>query len=203
VIEAAFRRLADRLGPERVMWRYDPIFLSAAYTVEYHAEFFDKIAERLKGYTQKCIISFLDRYRHIDGRLKRHGFKEPDEGEITSLAHYLSESARRYSLALETCAEDTDLGAFGIGRARCVDAELLQRIRGGRIAAAKDKNQRPGCGCAKSVDIGAYNTCGHGCVYCYANRGSTADGAAARAYDPQSPILCGKLGENDILRTSR
>jgi len=198
VIVPAFRRLADQLGPVRVIWRYDPILLSAAYTVEYHAEYFDKIAARLKGYTKKCIVSFLDRYRHIDGRLKRHGFKEPDEGEIIEIARNLSGSARRYGLALETCAESVDLGAYGIGHARCVDAALLQQLRRIKIAAEKDRNQRPNCGCAKSVDIGAYNTCGHGCVYCYANRG-VAVGTTAKAYDPRSPILCGKIGENDII----
>lgn len=198
VIVPTFIRLADRLGPERVIWRYDPIFFSAKYTAELHAEFYERIAARLKGYTKKCIISFLDRYRHIDGRLKKHGFKEPDNDEIISLVQNLSASARRYGLELETCAESVDLSAFGIGHARCVDAALLEKLRGRRISAAKDRNQRPDCGCAESVDIGAYNTCRNGCVYCYANRSIAAVGMTAGKYDPLSPILCGKIGENDI-----
>jgi hypothetical protein len=197
VVIPAFRQLSERLSPERVIWRYDPILLSDRYTIGYHAEYFEKLAEKLQGYTCKCTISFLDRYRHIEGRMKTMKIAEPLEEQIHVLARSLSQSAHRHGMTLDTCAESIDLDKYGIGHAHCIDASLIEKLKGCRLRIEKDRNQRPSCGCSASVDIGAYNTCQNGCVYCYANRSSAQVGRTAGTADDRSPMLCGELSDGD------
>ena len=104
-----------------------------------------------------------------------------------------SQIAREYGLQLQTCAELIDLDQYGIPHGKCVDAALLSQIAGKSIATGKDSGQRKACGCAPSVDIGAYHTCPHGCRYCYASGSETTVEKYIRQYNPMSPILCGTL----------
>ncbi|SHI23540.1 protein of unknown function [Sporobacter termitidis DSM 10068] len=203
VVIPAFRRLADAVGPDRVVWRYDPIFLSDKYSIDYHAEFFEKLAGRLEGYTTKCTVSFLDNYRHIERWMKSVGAAAPTDAHKDELARRLADSARRHGLTLDACAESIDLSRYGIGRARCVDAAVFEKILGCRLDIPKDKNQRPACGCAGSVDIGAYSTCLNGCAYCYANHAQGTVLKSREKYDPASPLLCGRLGEDDRVTARR
>ena len=92
-----------------------------------------------------------------------------------------------------------DFGEFCIGRARCVDADLLGRLRGVTLKAKKDPNQRPACGCAESVDIGAYDTCLHGCRYCYACAGRSGAPAGAGRHEACSPFLVGHSEPGDVV----
>ena len=195
----AFHRLSDLIGPERVIWRYDPIFLNEAYTVDRHAEAFDALAAELKGYTKKCVISFIDDYRHTAGRMKALKPAPLTEDSIAALARSLAKSAARYGLALETCAEGFELGQFGISHGSCVDAGLFERLSGYGLDIPRDRGQRSACRCAASIDLGAYGTCGHGCVYCYAGRGGEAARKSAARYDPLSPVLCGDVSESDVI----
>lgn len=192
-----FVRLAEVIGPERVIWRYDPIFLSETYTADYHLRWFEQLTRRLSPYTRRCTISFLDFYRGTEKRmagLKLLPFPAEAQG---ALARRLAEIAHGYGLAVDTCAEAMDLSACGIGHAHCIDGALLSRLGGVPLAASPDKNQRPACGCAESIDIGAYNTCRNGCRYCYANYTPAAIAANAARHDPRSPMLIGKVGEGD------
>jgi len=193
VIIPAFRRLADAVGPDRIIWRYDPILLSEKYPVDYHIEYFDRIAEKLSGFAKRCTISFVDVYRSIEPLFKTLKIREPTDYEKELLARHLAESARRYGLEIDTCAEAIDLSKYGIGHGRCVDAGLLGRLRGYPVDVKKSKPQRAWCGCDASLDIGAYGTCRSGCVYCYAS-GSAGRTACGR---PASPMLCSSLGEGD------
>ena len=160
-----FRRISSAIGPKRVIWRYDPILTNDKYTAEWHAQAYSHIAESLAGYAQRSIISFIDSYRKITKSLRLHGISEPSGDEIRRIASLLAPSARSAGMSIATCAEEVELSEYGVTHARCVDAELM----GGIAAPKKDPNQRPACGCAPSVDIGAYNTCKSGCIYCYAN----------------------------------
>ena len=100
------------------------------------------------------------------------GLWEPQEEQLRELAAALAAIARRYGFRMTACAEALDLSGAGIAPARCIDPALLERIAGRPIPAGKDRNQRPLCGCAASVDIGAYGSCRGGCRYCYAARGA-------------------------------
>lgn len=191
-----FRQLAQKTGAERMIWRYDPILLSARYDLQYHAAVFEELAAQLAGSTKKCIISFLDYYPKIKAGLHQAGLRGLSEDEQRRLAAVLSQTARQYGLQLETCAEAIELADLGIEHASCIDAELLGRVGGCRLDTVKDKNQRGECGCAASIDIGAYNTCLHGCIYCYAND-SRRQLQQITAGNSSSPLLCSELEPAD------
>ena len=180
-----FSRLSDRIGPNRVDWRYDPILMNKNVPREYHFEHYEKMCDALHSKTTRCVISFIDHYRHVKDVQPMH------EDDILAIAEGFSRIAKKYNFSLYTCAEAIDLEQFGISHAACIDKKKIESIIGTAIEAKKDDGQRPACGCIASVDIGAYDTCPHGCVYCYA---TTNQGLVARkvhTHDPQSPLLTG------------
>ncbi len=193
----AFQRLSDRIGPERVIWRYDPILYSSTYTMDYHIRYFAELAKRLAPYTKKCTISFLDVYRKIAKRMAEQGIWAPSAVEQRALAKELSAIAHSYGLPVETCAEEIDLQAYGIGHGHCIDGSLWEKWLGRPLRGGKDKNQRLACGCVESVEIGAYDTCPNGCCYCYASTDAAAAAARRAGHDPHSPLLWGKLEPED------
>ena len=195
MIIPAFQQLSRQIGPERIIWRYDPIILTSKYTTEYHVHYFEKLAKRLSDHTQKCIISFVDLYRHLGKQFAPLG-----ESEIYEIAGRFSDIARKYNLTLETCAEAIDLSQFGIGHGHCIDGELLERIISQPMSLSKDKNQREECGCISSIDIGMYDSCLNGCKYCYANHSSAAVQKNFKLHDPSSLLLYGTLGPDDVVK---
>lgn len=198
-----FIRLSSLAGQDRVIWRYDPILLAQGYGWDFHLEAFEKLAGRLAPYTNKCIFSFLDNYRCMARAMREIGVQYPSADRQVGMARELAGIAGRYGLRLETCAEPLELDGMGISHARCIDAQLLSRISGRPVAAGKAAAQRPDCGCAQSVDIGAYSTCLNRCAYCYANHSSKAVLDAGRLHDPDSPLLVGSLGPEDLVSLPR
>jgi hypothetical protein len=187
-----FIKLSDKIGPEKIIWRYDPILLNDTYTVNYHIDNFGEMSGKLKKYTQKIIFSFIDFYKKISSNIKSLNIKSVDIDDKNKIAENLSIIAKSNNLLIETCAEDIDLLKYGILRARCIDDRLISRIKNRAVKAGKDKNQRYECGCAASVDIGAYNSCQNGCVYCYANYSKNIVNKNMREHDSLSPLLAGK-----------
>jgi hypothetical protein len=169
-----FKRLAGIIGPKKVIWRYDPILINGKYNAAYHIDEFGKLAGALKGYTEKVTFSFIDFYKKITEKIKALGIIEISTEVKNVIARKFSEIAKINNLSIDTCAEDIDLSEYGIAHARCIDDRLISEITGCNLLAEKDRNQRPECGCVKSVDIGKYNSCLNGCVYCYANYGKKA-----------------------------
>lgn len=192
-----FRRLSKRLGRHRVIWRYDPVILNGRYTLDWHGERFGYIADRLKDYTEKVTISFIDLYPKIAGSIRGKGVHELSQGQKEALAKSFAEIAHGHKLGIDTCAEDIDLENFGIEHARCIDDRLVSRLLGCAMDLEKDRNQRPACGCAESIDIGLYDTCQNGCAYCYANHSPAARRRNLQAYDPDAPLLCSQVTELD------
>lgn len=200
VLIPAFQRLSKRAGKERVVWRYDPILFNARYTMAYHLRYFRLLAERLAGYTEKCTVSFLDFYPKIERNLAALGIVWPTAAQKEELLLRFSEIASQAGLAIDTCAEDGSYHHAGVPAAHCIDSERLERIGGYRLAAEKDKNQRAACGCCASVDIGAYDSCGNGCQYCYANHQQGAVLRRMAAHQPDSPLLLGRIEECDQIK---
>lgn len=201
VLIPVFQDLSRRLGPRRVVWRYDPILFSRRYTPEYHLRAFEEIARRLEGYAQRVVISFVDLYAKT--RRSTAGLDlcpPPGDGALLDFAGRLAAIAGRYGLSVESCAERIDLLPAGVRHGSCIDKALIEEICGYRLRAAKDKNQRPECGCVESIDVGAYNTCRNGCRYCYAAFSPDTAERQAGLYDPASPLLCGSLGPEDVVR---
>jgi hypothetical protein len=165
-IVETFRALSLQTGKHRVRWRYDPVILNSEIDIPYHRRAFDKLCSLLVDCTEGVTISFVDMYKRLDPSL----FRELTEGEMFELAAIFSDIAGQYGLEIQTCGEPVDLSPWGIKHGACVDSAFIETLIGRPLRLARDPYQRVWCGCCQSVDIGSYNTCTNGCVYCYANR---------------------------------
>ncbi|GHV91265.1 hypothetical protein AGMMS50268_17680 [Spirochaetia bacterium] len=198
-IIAAMGELAEKLGPDRVIWRYDPIFLSSLTDRDFHLRNFKALARELAGKVRRVIISIYDEY----GGAKRRLAALEKAGSLIMQPHYktgavngadktvgplsllppvrdllreLAGIAADAGLEIRSCAEGEDLSGLGIKAGACIDGDLIRRLfpqdtpLPGLESGKKDKYQRPHCHCVPSVDIGAYGPCPAGCVYCYAWR---------------------------------
>lgn len=192
-----FRMLVDKIGKGRVIWRFDPMILTDEISISDLLEKVRSIGDQLKDYTEKLVFSFADitSYRKVKSNLEKNGINyiEWDEASMNEFASKLSEMnrERRWNFDLATCAEHIDLSEYGIGHNRCIDHELICRIAPNDATlqnylynAKTDSGQRKDCGCIISKDIGAYNTCPHGCLYCYAN---SSPESASRNYSRHNP----------------
>lgn len=188
-----FKELSGIIGKEKVIWRYDPIFLNDFYSKEYHYEWFERFMEELHGYTEKCIISFMDYYKKAEKNMKDLHIRIPEEQDMYEMAQRFSKIGNMYGIPIETCAEKIDLSMCGISKGKCIDRDLISKIIGRSIDVKKDDSQREECGCAKSVDIGQYNTCLHNCAYCYASFDHTRAEENYRRHNPNSPLITGGL----------
>lgn len=195
-----FIYLSRRIGKERVIWRYDPVLLHGDINLEYHRRQFEYIADRLGSHTEKCITSFIDMYKKCERNLKGFNIRELNPEEMARIIEMLSPIARGNGIELVTCAEEMDFSGLGTGHGKCIDDALISRICGYPLTVTKDSHQRKTCNCVESIDIGAYNTCDHGCLYCYANSDAITVKRNRALHDPESPLLIGKLsGEEKIV----
>lgn len=192
-----FKELSDKIGPERVIWRYDPIILTDTITIDYHVKYFEELAKRLQGKTKTCVISFLDLYKKTERNLQNTTARELDQNEMVQLAGMLSSIASSYGIKIQSCAEEIELESVGIRHGHCIDNVLIEDLLGVRLVVGKDKNQRPECGCVQSIDIGEYNTCSHMCKYCYANFNKDKVVEKSKHHNPDSPLLIGEVGPDD------
>lgn len=192
-----FQKLSEKIGNNKVIWRYDPILFTKTYTPEYHLRAFEQIAGALRGYTNKCVISFVDVYAKNKKAMEAMGAYNIDESELMDFAKRISGIAKANEMTVGSCAEKMDLSKCGIEHNCCIDKQLIEDIVGCKIKVGKDKNQRPECGCIESVEIGTYNTCKNGCMYCYANESQERVRTECSKYDLNSSLLCGVLTEED------
>ncbi len=170
-----FKQIVDILGKGSIVWRFDPLILTDRISIDDLLHKIDNIANQLTGYVEKLVFSFADisTYKKVGRNLSAAGinYREWTESEMLDFAQRLS--ALNLGLELVTCAEKIDLCQFGINHSHCIDPDLICRLAPdlqNEISLLKtDKGQRALCGCIASKDIGAYNTCPHGCAYCYAN----------------------------------
>jgi len=169
-----FLKLSQRIGPNKVIWRYDPILTGDLTPVAFHLETFARLARALRGATRRCIFSFADFYPFVRKRLAAHGltFHEDPRPFLPELLPAMNTIARENGLSLQSCAENLDLTPWQIPAGACIDAEYIRITFGLNPPTAKDRGQRLHCRCIASRDIGIYGTCRHGCLYCYAARGT-------------------------------
>lgn len=192
-----FQNLAEKIGRERLIWRFDPVFLSPRYTMEYQIHAFGEIARSLRGYTEEVVVSFLDPYAKIRKNMERLEASAPEEDEIRKLASEFVKIGNEFHLPVKACSEDKSLGSVGILPGCCVSRERMERIGGRRLELKKDRNQRKECGCAESIDIGFYDTCLNGCQYCYANKNQELARRNFSRHMEQSPMLCKTIENGD------
>jgi hypothetical protein len=198
-IAETFSRLSERIGRERVIWRYDPILFNAVIGIDYHKTEFVRLCESLAAYTEAVVISFADIYP----KLRTAPIRETAVSEVAELAAFIGETAREHGLRASACCEAYELSRYGIEKNGCISKPWLERICGCSLRISKDKGQRPGCLCAESADIGAYGTCPTGCVYCYANRGTSAARRRCSLHDPHSEPLDGRPAPGDVIKDRR
>ena len=200
-VATALRGLSNAIGRKNVVWRYDPIFIFKHYDVDFHIQTFAKIAALLSGSVDVCVISFLDKYEKVVRNFPLA--QPPSKKEIITLANNFEKIAERYNIKLQSCAEAVDLSMFGISGVPCLTSQTLSQLSGKNVELPSGNGVlRENCGCLPWRDIGTYDTCPHGCRYCYANSQFAAAVQNYRLHDPQSPILCGTITAEDKITQS-
>ncbi len=191
----SFRKLSGKVGADRIGWRYDPIFISEDYPVERHIRAFSFMARELAGYTHTVVISFLDLYVKT-----RRNFPEAtgvSREDRMVLGKVMAEIANENGMTLRPCAEGDELAVFGADCRGCMTMDMYEKAIHQRLRAPAWAPARKQCACYLGGDIGAYNTCGHLCRYCYANYDAQTVRANMARHDPESPLLIGHLMPGD------
>ena len=194
----SFKYLSKKLGKENVTLRYDPIFINEKYTLEKHIESFEYIINSLSGYTTEAIISFIDLYE----KTKRNFPKaiEVTKDERLKLGKEFAQIGKKNNITIKTCVEGSELDKFGIDSSGCMTKEVIERAINKNLNIPKQKARNGECYCLLNNDIGEYNTCDHGCLYCYANSNKRLVKRNLKLHDPKSPILIGEIKEDDIIK---
>lgn len=201
IIEAV-KEISDIIGKENVYVRYDPIFLSAKYDLEYHKKSFARLTDLLDGYVKHIIVSFIDDYKNVRNNmniLKYHDFTSDDYKEI---GEFFSKEALKHGMTVQTCFEDETLVEYGFIKGECMSKELAKRLTGKDYKKWKARKENK-CECVEMVDIGVYNTCKHFCKYCYANYDERRVLVNVANHDPNSTMLIGALESDDVIKVRR
>lgn len=195
---ATMRVLAAEFGPRALVWRYDPVLFSSLTPAAFHRDNFAALAGQMTGLVDECVLSFATIYkktaRNLAAAARAHDFawEDPADEDKCRLVQDLSGLAKTHGLRLTVCSQEayTVVGTQG---AACVDARRLEDVaRAWGLPAAitaKVKGNRPGCLCHESRDIGAYDTCPHGCTYCYAVGSRRLAKLRYRDHDPKGEFL--------------
>jgi len=196
------KEISKILGKENVVVRYDPIFISDKYTVEYHIKAIEKICNLLDGYISKIIISFLDIYKNVTKNKNILGYRDITEDEYKRIGEEFSKIAHSHDILIHTCFEDRNLSEYGFDIGECLSHELAYIMTGKKYpnwTARKGKK----CNCVQMVDIGVYNTCSHMCKYCYANYDEDEVLRNVKLHNPKSSLLIGELADDDIIKVRK
>jgi len=187
---AAARDLARLIGPERLIWRFDPIVFTQLGGVEDTLARMTRLAAQLEGATHHCIISFMSPYRRQARAFAERGlaWQDPAPELRRELATQLAELASQHGMTLSACC-NADVVGPTVAAASCVSAALLRSLGAAIPEGWPSAPSREACGCDRSIDIGAYDTCSSGCAYCYANQNHARAAANRAAHDPASMSL--------------
>lgn len=201
VIES-FKKLSKHIGVDAIGWRYDPIFIGNNFDVNKHIYYFEKIAKELKNYTHNCTISFLDLYEKV----KRNApeIKPPNHEEQIQIAKVFSKIGKENNMVIHSCCEKTYLSQYGLKCNGCMSKEIVEKAIGCNLNPPNSrKNLRESCNCLMGNDIGAYNTCGHLCKYCYANANKGFVIENMKKHNDNSPFLIGGYEDGDKITIAK
>lgn len=196
------KKLSLVLGIDNVVVRYDPIFLSDKYNVDYHIKAFDKLCKNLNGYVNKIIVSFMDEYKNVRSNkniLKYRAFTREDYKKI---GEAFSKSAMDNGMSVQTCFEDEDLTEYGFVKGECLSHELVYILTGKKFKSSNVRKEKK-CECVQMVDIGDYNSCMHMCKYCYANYDEKAVSNNFERHDDNSSLLIGSIQRDDVIKVRK
>ena len=187
------REIARSYGPHAGVWRYDPIIFSSLTPAEWHRENFARLAGSLTGTVDEVVVSVAQVYRKTARNMAQAAqsfdfeWRDPAASEKTALLGELAEIAADHGMKLTLCGQP-ELLAGGVTEASCIDAARLSDAAG-RTISAEHKPHRKTCACDASRDIGAYDTCPHGCAYCYAVGTQALAKRRFAAHDPAGEFL--------------
>ncbi len=187
VIES-FKRVSEHVGKHAMSWRYDPIFISDTYSVDYHIDAFERMATELEGYTEQAVISFIDLFEKTKKNFPEA--REVAREDRLAIGEAFAETGRRHGMTIRTCLEGTELAQFGIDVSGCMAQHVVEHAIGEKLIVPKTRHILE-CDCIMGNDIGAYNSCAHFCKYCYANYDKKAVAENMKRHDPDSPFLIG------------
>lgn len=195
----AIKELSNIIGIDNIYIRYDPIFISDSYTLEYHIKAFDKLCSLLNGYVNKIIVSFIDDYKNVRKNNQILNYREFTEKDYQIIGTHFSTSARKNKMTVQTCFEDRNLVEYGFIKGDCLSHELAFKLTG---KTYKNWTARKGkkCNCVQMVDIGVYNSCKHYCKYCYANFDENKVDYNFSHHISTSSLLIGTLEKDDIIK---
>ncbi len=198
-----FKKLSDIVGVDSMGWRYDPILVDDKHSVEWHITEFEKMAENLCGYTKSCVISFIDIYKKVERNFR--GVREVSKKDRITLGKEFIKIAGKYGMTIRPCAEGDELTIYGADCSGCMTVNTFETALHVHLNVPKRKtNQRNGqCACLLGVDIGAYDTCGHLCKYCYANSNTELVKANMKKHNPMSPFLLGESMPGDVIHEAK
>lgn len=190
-----FKILSNKIGNKNVIWRYDPIFISNNISIQHHIESFEYICRELENYTNRCVISFIDLYGFVVNRVSKLGIKALNQIQIHDILREFNIISKKYNISVETCAEEFKSFDYdNIKRGSCIDKKLIETNFDIKLNVNKDSSQRELCGCIEAIDIGIYDTCLHGCVYCYATNSNIK-----LNHNPESRMLLGEYNGEKLL----
>lgn len=198
-----FKMLSDTVGVDSVGWRYDPIFVDGEHSVEWHIGEFEQMAKNLAGYTRTCVISFIDIYKKVERNFPEA--REVYNSDRLTLGKAFIDIAKKYDITIRPCAEGNDLEPYGADCSGCMTVKTFETALHAKLdVPRRSKNQRNGeCACLLGTDIGAYDTCGHLCRYCYANTNPELVKENMKIHDPKSPFLLGHSTPEDIIHVAK
>ncbi|WKY44350.1 DUF1848 domain-containing protein [Eubacteriaceae bacterium ES2] len=197
-----FTQLSEKIGVKALGWRYDPIFISEKYTLDFHLEKFAEMASYLKGYTEQCVISFVDLYRKTCRNFPGIRSVTTEEKEI--IGKSFSIIAKKNNMILRTCNEGRALEKYEIDSSGCLTRPVIERAIGHNLKIPKNRFEtREGCNCLLGNDIGVYNSCRHGCLYCYANEDMSQVERNFKKHDPNSRLLIGNIMPVDKIKLAK
>ena len=196
----SFISLSIALDTDCVGWRYDPILLDEKYTAEYHIRVFESMCKTLKGYTNVCVISFIDIYEKVKRNYPE--MRALSKQDRLAVGSAFAEIGKKYGITIKACAEGKELEQFGVDCSGCMTKETFEKAIGSKLIIPKKRSQREACACVLGNDIGTYDTCGHLCRYCYANSNRANVINNMKMHDPSSPLLIGWPREEEAIHVA-
>lgn len=194
------KKISEAIGKNKIFIRYDPIFLSEKYTIDYHIRAFNEIVSELEGYTKTIIVSFIDRYKNVEAHLDELCMKEFEESDYARIGEEFSRIAGDDGMSVQTCSEVRTLFEYGFVQGDCVTSELIESIAGKSINKKWTGRNNKNCHCIQMYDIGDYNSCKHLCKYCYANYDESMIISNVSKHDSESEILIGAVSKVDEIK---
>ncbi len=198
----SIKKLSNLIGIDNIYIRYDPIFISDTYTVEYHKRAFSNLCSLLDGYVKYIIVSFIDDYKNVRKNKRILKYRKFNEEDYKEIGISFSKVAREHGMTVQTCFEERNLAEYGFIKGECISHELAYKLTG-KIFKSWKARKGGNCNCVEMVDIGVYNSCKHFCKYCYANYEEEKVNKNYSNHDPNSSLLVGHIESDDVIKVRK